>query len=190
VLNAWWRWGYLPPVIATRRHSRRSSDHPDSDDNVARGPEGLIRAQVLRELRNAGSATGSEYRRVADISTIDARAQQSALGAVHDRLDPQRPSCAARWCRSTRAPARCAHYYGGNDGVGFDFAQAPLQTGSAFKVFAVIAALQQSIPLSRVIDSSPVTDRGAKITNVDGESCGKCTMAEALKRSLNTSSTG
>jgi membrane peptidoglycan carboxypeptidase len=158
------------------------------DDNVARGPEGLIRAQVLRELRNAGiSERDLNTGALQIISTIDTRAQQSALGAVHDRLDPQPPELRSAVVSIDPRSGAVRAYYGGNDGVGFDFAQAPLQTGSAFKVFAVIAALQQSIPLSRVIDSSPVTDRGAEITNVDGESCGKCTIAEALKRSLNTS---
>ena len=78
-------------------------------------------------------------------------------------------------------------YYGGDDAHGFDFAQAGLQTGSSFKVFALIAALEQGIGLGYQADSSPLTVNGIKITNVEGESCGTCTIAEALKRSLNTS---
>ena len=37
-----------------------------------------------------------------------------------------------------------------------------------------------------MIDSSPLTINGIKITNVEGEGCGTCNIAEALKRSLNT----
>ncbi len=37
------------------------------------------------------------------------------------------------------------------------------------------------------MDSSPLTVDGIKITNVEGESCGTCNLAEALKMSLNTS---
>src|SRR6201991_2384551 len=37
------------------------------------------------------------------------------------------------------------------------------------------------------VDSSPVEVNGIKITNVEGEGCGTCNIAEALKRSLNTS---
>ena len=37
------------------------------------------------------------------------------------------------------------------------------------------------------MDSSPLTVNGIKITNVEGEGCGVCNIAEALKRSLNTS---
>jgi membrane peptidoglycan carboxypeptidase len=77
-------------------------------------------------------------------------------------------------------------YYGGSDANGFDFAQAGLQTGSSFKVFALVAALQQGIGLGYQVDSSPLTVDGIKITNVDGENCGTCNIAEALKLSLNT----
>ena len=158
------------------------------DVNKARGPEGLIRSQVLRELRNAGITERELNTGALQITTtIDAKAQQAALDAIHNRLDPQPPELRSAVVSIDPRSGAVRAYYGGADGTGFDFAQAPLQTGSAFKVFAVIAALQQNIPLTRMLDSSPVTDRGIKITNADGESCGRCTMAEALKRSLNTS---
>ncbi|MFG1790566.1 transglycosylase domain-containing protein [Nocardia sp. NPDC049149] len=158
------------------------------DDNVARGPEGLIRAQVVRELRSAGISehelnTGA----LQIITTIDAKAQQSVLDAVRGRLDGQPPELRAAVVSVDPRSGAVRAYFGGFDGIGYDYAQAPLQTGSAFKPFAVVAAQQQSVPLNRMLDSSPVTDRGTKITNVDGESCGRCSMAEALKRSLNTS---
>ncbi|MFC9893395.1 transglycosylase domain-containing protein [Nocardia sp. NPDC127579] len=153
----------------------------------ARGPEGLIRTQVLRELRASGISEQELNTGALRITTtIDARAQQAALGAIADRLGGQPPELRGAVVSIDPRSGAVRAYYGGADGIGYDFAQAPLQTGSAFKVFATIAAQQQSIPLHRVIDSSPITDRGTRITNVDGESCGKCTIAEALKRSLNT----
>ncbi|MEU8895366.1 transglycosylase domain-containing protein [Nocardia sp. NPDC048505] len=157
-------------------------------ENEARGPEGLIRTQVLRELRSSGISESDLNTGALQITTtIDPRAQQAALAAITDRLGPQPPELRGAIVSIDPRSGAVRAYYGGADGIGYDFAQAPLQTGSAFKVFAAIAAQQQSIPLHRVMDSSPVTDRGTKITNVDGESCGKCTLAEALKRSLNTS---
>ncbi|WP_406268098.1 penicillin-binding protein [Nocardia sp. NBC_00881] len=158
------------------------------DDSVARGPEGLIRNQVLRELRASGISERELNTGALQITTtIDARTQQAVLGAVHDRLASQPPQLRASVVSVDPRSGAVRAYFGGDDGIGYDFAQAPLQTGSAFKIFAVIAAQQQSIPLTRVLDSSPLTDHGVRITNVDGESCGKCTMSEALKRSLNTS---
>ncbi|GAA5103637.1 transglycosylase domain-containing protein [Nocardia iowensis] len=158
------------------------------DDNVARGPEGLIRAQVVRELRSSGISEHELNTGALQITTtIDAKAQQAALGAVQDRLAGQPPELRAAVVSIDPRSGAVRAYFGGFDGIGYDYAQAPLQTGSAFKPFAAVAAQQQSIPLHRMLDSSPVTDRGTKITNVDGESCGRCSMAEALKRSLNTS---
>ena len=79
-------------------------------------------------------------------------------------------------------------YYGGSDAAGFDFAQAGLPTGSSFKVFALVAALEQGMGLGYQIDSAPLkVDEKLTINNSEGESCGTCSIAEALKRSLNTS---
>ncbi|WP_408637774.1 transglycosylase domain-containing protein [Nocardia bovistercoris] len=157
-----------------------------SDD--ARGPEGLIRTQVLRELRASGiSDQDLKTGALRITTTIDTRAQQAALDAVTGRLGNQPAELRAAVVSVDPRSGAVRAYYGGGDGLGYDFAQAPLQTGSAFKVFAAVAAQQQFIPLSRVIDSAPVTDRGTTITNVDGESCGRCPLSEALKRSLNTS---
>ena len=58
-------------------------------------------------------------------------------------------------------------YYGGTDGNGYDYAQADLQTGSSFKVFALVAALDQGIPLSKTY-SSARSRSGITITNFDG----------------------
>ncbi|MFC8046742.1 transglycosylase domain-containing protein [Nocardia sp. NPDC057353] len=157
------------------------------DTSTALGPEGLLRTQVLRELAAAG-IDERELRTGAlrITTTIDARAQQAALDAVAARLGPQPPQLRGAVVSVDPRSGAVRAYYGGADGTGYDFAQAPLQTGSAFKVFAAVAAQQQAIPLTRAFDSAPVTDRNATITNVGGESCGKCSLAEALKRSLNT----
>ncbi|MTE14696.1 transglycosylase domain-containing protein [Nocardia aurantiaca] len=159
-----------------------------ADDSAPRGPEGLIRAQVLRELRASGISdhelnTGA----LQIITTIDAKAQQAALRAVGNVLGGQPGELRTAVVSIDPRSGAVRAYYGGPDGIGFDFAQAPLQTGSAFKTFAVLAALEQGIPLSYRIDSAPLTVNGEKIQNVGGESCGICSLGEAFKRSLNTS---
>jgi len=53
--------------------------------------------------------------------------------------------------------------------------------------FALVAALEQGMGLGYQVDSSPVSLNGVTINNVEGEGCGVCNIAEALKRSLNTS---
>ena len=121
-------------------------------------------------------------------TTIDPKAQQAAEAAASEYLGRPGPRHAHR--DRVDRPEN-----GRGEGVlrrhatptGFDFAQAGLPTGSSFKVFALVAALQQGMGLGYQVDSSPVTVNGIKITNVEGEGCGTCNIAEALKRSLNTS---
>ncbi|MGW5453599.1 transglycosylase domain-containing protein [Nocardia sp. NPDC003979] len=154
----------------------------------ASGPEGHIRTMVLRELRAAGLTDADINTGALQITTtIDPVAQAGAVDSVRARSSWQPPELRAAVVSIDPRSGAVRAYYGGEDGTGFDFAQAPLQTGSAFKVFALVAAQMQGIPVTRAIDSSPITDRGTTIKNVDGDSCGRCSLAEALKRSLNTS---
>ncbi|MGW1743267.1 transglycosylase domain-containing protein [Nocardia sp. NPDC001965] len=158
------------------------------DANTSRGPEGHIRAQVLRELSDAGISDQELSTGALQITTtIDAKAQQAAIAAATGGLDGQPPELRTAVTSIDPRSGAVRAYYGGADGIGFDFAQAPVQTGSAFKTFAVLAALQQGIPLSRAFDSAPVDVNGVLVRNVENESCGVCSLGEAYKRSLNTS---
>ena len=103
-----------------------------------------------------------------------------------DTLDGQNPDMRSAVVSIDPKTGGVKAYYGGSDAQGFDFAQAGLPTGSSFKVFALVAALEQGIGLGYQVDSSPLDVNGIKITNVEGEGCGTCNIAEALKRSLNT----
>jgi membrane peptidoglycan carboxypeptidase len=153
------------------------------------GPNGLIEREVNRELLdlfNIDERTlNTQGLRIT--TTIDPKAQKAAENAVNKYLDGQDPDMRAAVVSIDPKTGGVKAYYGGSDANGFDFGQAGLQTGSSFKVFALIAALQQGIGLGTQVDSSPLDVNGIKITNVEGESCGTCNIAEALKRSLNTS---
>ncbi|WP_330184277.1 penicillin-binding protein [Nocardia sp. NBC_01503] len=192
------RWAYVLDGMVEmgklNRTDRAAIQFPDIvpatavDDSIPRGPEGLIRAQVLRELRSSGISEQELNTGALQIfTTIDARAQQAALGAVGNVMGGQPGELRTAVVSIDPRSGAVRAYYGGPDGIGFDFAQAPLQTGSAFKTFAVLAALQQGIPLSYKLESAPLTVNGEKIHNVGGESCGTCSLGEAFKRSLNTS---
>ncbi|WP_226434946.1 transglycosylase domain-containing protein [Rhodococcus yananensis] len=154
----------------------------------ATGPEGLIRTQVVRELSAAGvseQALNTEGLRIT--TTIDPVAQQAAVDAARGNLEGEPEELRTAVVSIDPRSGAVRAYYGGEEGAGFDYAQAPLQTGSSFKVFGLVAALQQGIGLNAKFDSSPVRIGNLTIGNVEGESCGTCTIAEALKRSLNTS---
>ncbi|AYA24471.1 peptidoglycan glycosyltransferase [Rhodococcus rhodochrous J3] len=154
----------------------------------ATGPEGHIRTQVLRELSAAGISEqdlNTEGLRIT--TTIDLKAQQAAIDAARSTLSGEPGELRTAVVSVDPRSGAVRAYYGGEDGAGFDFAQAPVQTGSAFKVFGLLAALDDGIGLNARFDSSPLTVGNIRIGNVEGESCGRCTIAEALKRSLNTS---
>jgi len=157
--------------------------------NQISGPDGLIERQVTRELMELFNIDEQTLNTqgLQVTTTIDPQAQKAAEDAVSKYMEGQAPDMRTAVVSIDPHNGAVKAYYGGNDAHGFDFAQAGLQTGSSFKVFALIAALEQGIGLGTQIDSSPLTVNGIKITNVEGESCGVCNIAEALKRSLNTS---
>ncbi len=158
-------------------------------ENQTTGPNGLIERQVVQELLDLfdinEQTLNTEGLKIT--TTIDPQAQQAAEDAVGKYMDGQAPDMRSAVVSIDPKTGGVKAYYGGSDANGFDFAQAGLPTGSSFKVFALIAALQQGIGLGYQVDSSPVTVNGIKITNVGGESCGVCNIATALKMSLNTS---
>lgn len=158
-------------------------------NNVTTGPNGLIERQVTKELLDLFNIDEQTLNTqgLQITTTIDPKAQKAAEDAVTKNLEGEMPDMRSAVVSIDPKTGGVKAYYGGSDAQGFDFAQAGLPTGSSFKVFALVAALEQGMGLGYQIDSSPVTVNGIKITNVEGEGCGVCNIAEALKRSLNTS---
>ncbi|WP_407663252.1 transglycosylase domain-containing protein [Mycolicibacterium confluentis] len=164
---------------------------PDAARNADQttGPNGLIERQVIRELLDLFNVSEQQLNTegLQITTTIDPQAQAAAEEAVADYIDGQDPDMRAAVVSIDPRTGGVKAYYGGSDANGFDFAQAGLPTGSSFKVFALVAALEQGMGLGYQIDSSPLTVNGIEIGNVEGDGCGTCNIAEALKRSLNTS---
>ncbi|WP_431234373.1 transglycosylase domain-containing protein [Mycolicibacterium psychrotolerans] len=158
-------------------------------NNVTTGANGLIERQVTKELLDLFNIDEQTLNTqgLQITTTIDPQAQKAAEDAVSKYLEGEMPDMRSAVVSIDPKTGGVKAYYGGSDAQGFDFAQAGLPTGSSFKVFALVAALEQGMGLGYQIDSSPVTVNGIKITNVEGEGCGVCNIAEALKRSLNTS---
>ncbi|OMC15163.1 penicillin-binding protein [Mycolicibacter heraklionensis] len=154
----------------------------------ASGPAELIQRQVTEELLDMfhidEQTLNMEGLRIT--TTIDMKAQRAVEKAVRATMAGQKPTMRAAVVSIDPRNGAVRAYYGGDEVGGYDFAQAGLQTGSSFKVFALVAALKQGIGLGEQIDSGPLTVGGIKISNVGGASCGVCSIAEALKRSLNT----
>ncbi|MFI6871200.1 transglycosylase domain-containing protein [Nocardia sp. NPDC050406] len=158
------------------------------DKSLDQGPEGLIKSQVLKELESAGISEHELNTEGLQITTtIDPKAQQAAVDAAEKNMSGEPENLRTAVVSVDPKTGAVRAYYGGTDGQGYDFAGAGLPAGSSFKVFGLAQNLEMGKPLSTMYDSSPVTVNGIRITNVEGEQCGTCTIAEALKRSLNTS---
>ncbi|MEZ5152210.1 transglycosylase domain-containing protein [Rhodococcus zopfii] len=193
------RWNYVLDGMVTagtlNAQDRAGMKYPayvplaelDNGDQTT-GPDGLLKNQVLQELSAEGineqllNTEGLEI-----TTTIDPQAQAAALDAVRTTMEGEPEELRTAVVSVDPQTGAVRAYYGGESGIGFDFAQSGLQTGSSFKVFGLAANLEQGKPLSTTYDSGPLTVNGIKIGNVEGEQCGQCTIAEALKRSLNTS---
>nr|WP_233608240.1 transglycosylase domain-containing protein [Nocardia stercoris] len=166
----------------------RSSADVDNEPGSGTGPEGHIKTQVMNELSAAGiTDTQISTLGLQITTTIDPQAQQAALDAVHKYSDGEREDNRYAVVSIDPKTGGVKAYYGGENGVGLDYANSPEQTGSTAKVWGLATNLELGKPLSEMYDSSTVNDHGIQITNVEGEGCGTCTIAQALKMSLNTS---
>lgn len=197
VLDGMVQIGAMTPAERSATTYPKVSTQPQAPQETP-GPNGLIKRQVMAELGQL------------DISEQDVRTEGLKITTT---IDPQVQNAAVQSaCRENKIyscdegvlngePSKIRDavvsidprtggvkgYYGGDDGQGWDYAQAGLQTGSSFKVFALVAALQQDIPLSQVYSSAPYeATNGLVVENSEGLSCGSCNLATAMKMSLNT----
>lgn len=191
------RWNYVldgmvatgamkPSDRAAQKYPKVPNARAQSDDTP--GANGLIKRRVLAEL---GALNISEQQVRTEglkiTTTIDPQVQRSVVKAANGQLEGEPKKLRTSVVSVDPRTGGIKGYFGGNDANGWDYAQAGLQTGSSFKVFALVAALEQDIPLSKVYSSSPYDGPGGlTVENSDGESCGSCNLATAMKMSLNT----
>ncbi|HET7667221.1 MAG TPA: transglycosylase domain-containing protein [Mycobacterium sp.] len=195
--NRWnWVLDGMVDIGALSKEDRAAQQFPPTvppeqarSQNQTTGPNGLIERQVQQELLDLFNIDEQTLNTqgLQITTTIDPKAQAAAEDAAAEYLDGQDRDMRTAIVSIDPKTGAVKAYYGGTDAQGFDFAQAGLPTGSSFKVFALVAALEQGMGLGYQVDSSPVEVNGIKITNVEGAGCGTCNIAEALKRSLNTS---
>ena len=195
-----------PDVLGPNSHRAHNSD--------CTGPKFFICQAVKAELVQKGfdearQAAGG-YR---VITTIDKTAQDAAVKAVAAHNGDYRPSGVDKGRESALVSVEPNNgairaMYGGGDGCvhpdrkdsctdltgvtgmynpAGDFRRSP---GSSFKPYTLIAALQQGISLDSRFPGPPHIPfpgtNGKGISNSEGESCGDCTLTEALAKSINT----
>src|SRR3954447_8892590 len=193
-----WLSGALPayPKVIAVKHAR---------GKACVGPVGFICQAVQHSLAQHGfdeaRLEAGGYRVV---STIAKKDQDAAVAAMRDQdgtyqrsgLDKGREGAmisiqpgdgairamygGSEYCPAKKHPDSCTDL----TGVASSYARPP---GSSFKPYTVIAALKQGICLDSTYSGPPsIQVNGSTINNSEGESCGVCTLTQALAESINT----
>ncbi|WP_370546800.1 transglycosylase domain-containing protein [Corynebacterium sp. LK28] len=193
------RWNYvldgMVGIGAMKEADRRKAVYPKvkdpaetAENTQAVGTNGLIKTKVIEELEQAGITEEQVNTGGLKITTtIDPKMQADAVDEIHKKMEGQQQGLRTAVASVDPKTGGVRAWYGGDDPVGFDFAGAGLQSGSTFKIFTLAAYLDQGGSLYDQFDSSPVMTGDAQVNNDGGASCGTCSIAEALKQSLNTS---
>ena len=160
------------------------------------GPKGYVMALAQKELNSLGFSDSQLLIGGLIVrTTLDQKAQQSAVDAV-DKQTPKRvpPHLHVGLVAIRPGTGEIVALYGGKDYLVrqlSDATQSIALAGSTFKPFALIAALEQGIPLSSMWNGrSPQTfdDAGKpyKVSNYGNEQYGQITLLKATADSVNT----
>ncbi|WP_253258568.1 transglycosylase domain-containing protein [Pseudonocardia sp. N23] len=116
-------------------------------------------------------------------TTIDPERQQEAVDAAHAGLAGQPDNLRSAVVAVDPSTGGITAYFGGDNGVGLDYAKVRKQAGSTFKPFVVLAGLVQDPPigLGEVFDGKAVPG----LRNSDGADCDRCDVKQAMTISNN-----
>ena len=169
---------------------------PRSTSGQLSGPKGHVIEAVQKELAKLGFS--QDQLLVGGLvikTTLDQKAQQSAVDAVN-KLYPSKAPADLRIGLVAIRPGtgEILALYGGRDYLERqlnDATQSIAQAGSTFKPFALVAALEQGIPLTSMWngDSPQTFDDAGKpyeVFNYGNEGWGQIDLLFATKHSVNT----
>lgn len=175
---------------ARQQFPRWQEDSANEGGGIPGDDRGHIYNAARAELDTLGiSETEINTQGLTITTTIDPKAQENAADAIRKEMEGQPEKLRSSLVSVNPKNGAVLAYYGGEDGVGLDYASVLKQPGSSFKPFVLAAALQAPDPigLGATYDgSSPQMLAGTKVTNSEGVSCGRCSVKEAMTKSINT----
>jgi membrane peptidoglycan carboxypeptidase len=169
---------------------------PRSTSGQLSGPKGHIIEAVTKELSKLGFS--QDQLLVGGLvikTTLDQKAQQSAVDAVNKFYPSKAPENLHIGLVAIRpGTGEIVALYGGRDYLQrqlSDATQSIALAGSTFKPFAIVAALEQGIPLTSMWngDSPQIFDDAGKpyeVSNYGEEGWGQVDLLYATKHSVNT----
>ena len=169
---------------------------PRATSGQLSGPKGHIIEAVQKELAKLGFS--QDQLLVGGLvikTTLDQKAQQSAVDAVNKFYPSKAPDNLHIGLVAIRpGTGEIVALYGGRDYLArqlSDATQSIALAGSTFKPFAIVAALEQGIPLTSMWngDSPQVFDDAGKpyeVSNYGNEGWGQVDLLFATKHSINT----
>ena len=171
--------------------------NPRVTSGALAGPKGYVISWVERELNLLGFT--DEQLMIGGYiikTTLVKEAQEAAVFAVNKEAPTKAPENLHIGLVAIKpGTGEILAMYGGQDYLKYQFnaaTQGITSGGSSFKAFALIAALEQGIPLSSVWngDSPKVYDDGIgrpyPVNNYGGESWGNLSLLTATEKSVNT----
>lgn len=169
---------------------------PRATSGQLSGPKGHVIEAVQKELAKLGFT--QDQLLVGGLvirTTLDQRAQQAAVDAVNKYYPSKAPDDLRIGLAAIRpGTGEVVALYGGRDYLQRqlnDATQSIAQAGSTFKPFALVAALEQGIPLTSMWngDSPQTFDDAGKpyqVFNYGNEGWGQVDLLFATKHSINT----
>jgi membrane peptidoglycan carboxypeptidase len=184
VMDGMVRMGWLP------ERERAAAQYPvtippaKTSGGVPSDYRGLILRAVRDELEQRG-ITEQQFNQegLTVTTTIDPVAQQAAVDAVHAGLAGQPDNLRSAMVSIDPTTGAILAYFGGDNGVGLNYATVRKQPGSTFKPFVLLADLLRpdSKGLGAKYKGMPIPG----LRNADGASCEMCDLKQAMTISNN-----
>jgi membrane peptidoglycan carboxypeptidase len=145
---------------------------------------GLILNAIRDELEQRGISEQEFNQEGLKITTtIKPEIQEEAVQAATKGLAGQPPNLRGALVSIDPENGDILAYYGGDNGVGLDYAKVSKQPGSTFKPFVLLAALEQQDPIGLGTRFKGEPRQGLR--NSDGASCPVCDLKQAMTISNN-----